>query len=171
MIKVQLKYHILDKYHTFFGVYGLFCPDHLFEAGTELYNILRQVHGNEKIQKAKEYVDFIKPEPGKNIVRFWIAAIQRRPSKKPGRVKKKKSFLLGLEPGSYRIALYQKNEFDLVRNTHNAVDSKYSMGLDQYLRDIMIPEYLKNLESRQHPGPGEIRAYISLYMSKKLGLI
>jgi hypothetical protein len=139
--------------------------------GTELYDILKAVHGPDKIQKAREYVDFIKPEPGKNIVRFWIAAIQRKPFREPGKIKKKKSFLLGLKPGDYRLCLYQKSEFDLIRNTHNAIDTRHSLGLDEYFREVMIPEYLKKLETLRYPGPGEVRTYISLYMSKKFGLI
>ena len=174
MSKVQLKYHILGKYFTYFGVYELFCPDYLFGRGKELDMLLDRTPQRDWIEKVQEYLSLIDPDRDKFIVRLWIGIVQLNPSKGPraGRIIKKETFLRGLELGSFRICLYDKNQFNNFRQVNTLVDSKRSTGLDTFLRDVLIPDYLRRIESsRSYLSMIELRTYISLYMSKKFGLI
>lgn len=185
-VKVQRLCKINYNIRVYFGVYDLFCPDYLLETGTELHTILTDSTTSvfDKIQRAKKYLDFINPAP-KYKTKFWIEVIIPTNTENiESKIKKKrpKSSPIYGTLVCNRVPLVRilfKNEYTMITNGVHPNYSSYSNNLDRYFRKVIIPRYIRSLESGKvgySIGYGEIsyqtaRSYISLYMSKKFGWI
>ena len=181
-VKVQKLCRVINSTRLIFGVYDLFCPDHLLSRGTELETILTDPSILNKIQKTKEYLDFIKPLP-KYKTKFWIEVImepiKRRKSRGLLYKKKPKSSPIYGELCYGKISDFRlmfKNEYKslLGRGRIQTYYYSYSNNLDMYFRKVVVPKYIKHLEKDtggQSISYIAVRSYISLYMSKKFGWI
>ncbi len=181
-VKVQRLARLVSSTRLYFGVYDLFCPDHLLIPGTELYTRLGLSSPN-KIQETKKYLDFTNLAP-KYKTKFWIEVImrpeEREDLKKFSKIRKKRpkgspiyEALCNKRIVDFRLMF--KNEYEAAtRGVFPFRYTSYSKNLDRYFRNVIIPGYIRYLESDSR---GEsvpfvaIRSYISLYMSKKFGWI
>lgn len=179
-VKVQKLCRVINSTRLIFGVYDLFCPDHLLSRGTELETILTDPSILNKVQKTKEYLDFIKPPP-KYKAKFWIEVImepnERRKSRRLFYKKKPKGSPIYGELCFGKVSDFRlmfKNEYKSLLGGVQTYYYSYSNNLDAYFRKVIVPKYIRQLE-RDTRGQSipyiAVRSYISLYMSKKFGWI
>lgn len=174
--KVQERYEVNASCVTYFGVYSLFCPDHLLEREGDIDKAFTLYTSNwdiSKIQKFKDYLDTAQIEP-KYKTKFWVG-IQKdlRKGEIHGRLQKKtgNKSIIYLR-GNIRFFLLFKNQHRNFRKSHllQRIHNFNSRGLDEYFRTTLVSKFIEAPQKVSPRFPNsytEIRTYISLYMSRK----
>lgn len=178
--RTQEQYNLPICCITYFGVYPLFCPDHLLEKYGDIdkaFTLYTSRWDSDKIQKFKNYLDTAQIPP-KYRVKFWVAVRKDySDERRHGRIKKK-----AMNPdikylhGRTKFYILFKNQYDNTRKDDSRYPKvvKFSKNLDEYFRNTLVTKFVETPEKISPNFPEswtELRTYISLYMSRKFGWI
>ena len=178
--RTQEQYNLPICCITYFGVYTLFCPDHLLDKDGNIDKAFALYTSNwslDKIQSFKNYLDNSQIEP-KYKVKFWVA-VRRNYSddERRGKIRKKpmNPYFKNLN-GRIKIYILFKNQYNNTRKEDNRYPRSVSFSkyLDEYFRNTIVSKFIETPKKVSPNFPEswvELRAYISLYMSRKFGWI